>query len=66
LGNLEEVDLGEGVYDVIIASSVFEHVEFWRVCLDKLYRAHVTGGCCRQGVKPAKQTQAEGRPDQDR
>jgi SAM-dependent methyltransferase len=44
LGNLEDEDLGEAVYDVIIASSVFEHVEFWRRGLEKLYRALKPGG----------------------
>ena len=44
LGNLEDEDLGENVYDVIIASSVFEHVEFWRPGLEKLYRALKPGG----------------------
>jgi SAM-dependent methyltransferase len=44
LGNLEDENLGEAVYDVIIASSVFEHVEFWRPGLEKLYRALKPGG----------------------
>jgi SAM-dependent methyltransferase len=44
LGNLEDEDLGEAVYDVIIASSVFEHVEFWRPGLEKMYRALKPGG----------------------
>lgn len=44
LGNIETTDLGESVYDVIIASSVFEHVEFWRPALAKMYRALKPGG----------------------
>jgi SAM-dependent methyltransferase len=44
LGNLEEEDLGEAVYDVIVASSVFEHVELWRPSLEKLFRALKPGG----------------------
>jgi SAM-dependent methyltransferase len=44
LGNLEDVDLGEAGYDVIVASSVFEHVEFWRPGLEKLFRALKPGG----------------------
>jgi SAM-dependent methyltransferase len=44
LGNIETTDLGESVYDVIIASSVFEHIEFWRPALAKMYRALKPGG----------------------
>lgn len=44
LGNLEDVDLGVERYDVIIAKSVFEHVEYWEKGLEKLYRALRPGG----------------------
>src|SRR5579863_6917580 len=44
LGNIEEANLGEGQYDVIFASSVFEHIENWRLALDLLYRALKPGG----------------------
>jgi SAM-dependent methyltransferase len=44
LGNIETVDLGESVYDVIVASSVFEHIEFWKPALEKVYRALKPGG----------------------
>jgi len=44
LGNIETTDLGESVYDVIVASSVFEHIEFWRPALVKMYRALKPGG----------------------
>ena len=44
LGNIETYDLGENVYDVIIANSVFEHVENWRPGLERLYRALKPGG----------------------
>ncbi len=44
LGNIETVELGENVYDVIVASSVFEHIEFWRPALKKMYRALKPGG----------------------
>jgi 2-polyprenyl-3-methyl-5-hydroxy-6-metoxy-1,4-benzoquinol methylase len=44
LGNIEESDLGEAQFDVIIASSVFEHIEKWRVALDVLFRALKPGG----------------------
>ena len=44
LGNLEEEELGEEVYDVIVASSVFEHVEFWRLGLERVFRALKPGG----------------------
>jgi len=44
LGNIEEADLGENVYDVIIASSVFEHVEHWKRGLRTVYRGLKPGG----------------------
>jgi 2-polyprenyl-3-methyl-5-hydroxy-6-metoxy-1,4-benzoquinol methylase len=44
LGNLEDTDLGRSEYDVIIASNVFEHVEFWRPGLKKIYDALRPGG----------------------
>ena len=39
LGNIEENEIGTELYDVVIASSVFEHVEHWRDALKKVYRA---------------------------
>ena len=39
LGNVEDTDIGKDRYDVIIASSVFEHVEYWRRGLEKVYTA---------------------------
>lgn len=44
LGNLEETDLGVNRYDVIFASSVFEHVEQWRLGLKAVHRALKPGG----------------------
>jgi SAM-dependent methyltransferase len=44
LGNIETTDIGIARYDVIIASSVFEHIEYWKVALDKAYRALKPGG----------------------
>ena len=44
LGNMETTDLGEAQYDVIITSSVFEHVEDWRTGLRNVYRALKPGG----------------------
>jgi ubiquinone/menaquinone biosynthesis C-methylase UbiE len=44
LSNLETADLGENCYDVIICSSVFEHVEHWEMGLAKVYRALKPGG----------------------
>ncbi len=44
LGNIEDTDIGESRYDVIIATSVFEHVEHWREGLEKVYRALRPGG----------------------
>jgi SAM-dependent methyltransferase len=39
VGNVEEADLGESVYDIVIAASVFEHVEDWRRGIQTIYRA---------------------------
>jgi len=44
LGNAEENDIGENAYDAIIASSVFEHVEHWRLGLARVYKALKPGG----------------------
>jgi len=44
LGNIEDADIGESRYDVIIATSTFEHVEHWREGLEKIYRALRSGG----------------------
>lgn len=44
LDNLETTDLGENCYDIIICSSVFEHVEYWYEGLAKIYRALKPGG----------------------
>ena len=44
LGNIEEADLAAGCYDVIIAHSVFEHIECWRPALRRIYQALKPGG----------------------
>lgn len=44
LGNVEENDIGSEQYDIIVASSVFEHVEHWRAGLKKIYAALKPGG----------------------
>ncbi len=44
VGNIEEDDLGRDVYDGIIVSFVFEHVERWREGLRKVYEALKPGG----------------------
>ncbi len=44
LANIEDYDLGKSQYDVIIASSVFEHVEHWEVGLEKVFEALKPGG----------------------
>jgi 2-polyprenyl-3-methyl-5-hydroxy-6-metoxy-1,4-benzoquinol methylase len=44
LGNIEDADIGESRYDVIIATSVFEHVEHWQDGLERIYRALRPGG----------------------
>jgi len=44
LANIENAEIGESRYDVIIATSVFEHVEHWRQGLERIYRALRPGG----------------------
>lgn len=44
LGNIEEEDIGIAQYDVVIALSTFEHVEFWEKGLKKVYDALKPGG----------------------
>lgn len=44
LGNIEDTDLGEEQYDVVVATSVFEHVEQWERGIDAIYRALKPGG----------------------
>ena len=44
LGNIEESEVGEDAYDVIIASSVFEHVEHWEQALRRVHAALKPGG----------------------
>jgi 2-polyprenyl-3-methyl-5-hydroxy-6-metoxy-1,4-benzoquinol methylase len=44
LGNVEESGIGDNAYDVIIASSVFEHVEHWERGLRRVHTALKPGG----------------------
>ena len=44
VGNIEETDLGVSTYDVIIASSVFEHVEDWQRGIKNIFNALKPGG----------------------
>jgi len=44
VGNIEDANLGANTYDVIIALSVFEHVELWQQGLKKIYEALRPGG----------------------
>ena len=44
VGNIEETDIGESKYDVIVASSVFEHVEDWQRGVKKIFQALKPGG----------------------
>jgi len=44
LGNVEDTDLGACEYDVIIAHSVWEHVERWIPATERVYRALRPGG----------------------
>jgi len=38
-GSIEDTDIGEDRYDVIFASSVFEHVRLWQQGLERIHRA---------------------------
>jgi 2-polyprenyl-3-methyl-5-hydroxy-6-metoxy-1,4-benzoquinol methylase len=44
LGNIEETDIGKSEYDVIIALSVFEHVEYWQKGIKRVFTALKPGG----------------------
>lgn len=44
IGNIEDTEIGIATYDVIIASSVFEHVEDWQKGVKKIYHALKPGG----------------------
>jgi 2-polyprenyl-3-methyl-5-hydroxy-6-metoxy-1,4-benzoquinol methylase len=44
VGNIEDSDIGVDKYDVIVASSVFEHVEDWQKGVQKILKALKPGG----------------------
>jgi 2-polyprenyl-3-methyl-5-hydroxy-6-metoxy-1,4-benzoquinol methylase len=44
VGNIEETEIGDNAYDVIVAASVFEHVEDWQRGVKKIYDALKPGG----------------------
>jgi SAM-dependent methyltransferase len=44
LGNIEEEEIGESKYDIIVALSTFEHVEHWQKGLFKIYESLRPGG----------------------
>lgn len=44
LGDIGAADIGTSKYDVIIASSTFEHVKDWRMGLEKVFKALAPGG----------------------
>ena len=44
LGNLEDYPLPSNFYDIVMASSVFEHVEDWRTGVAKVYETLKPGG----------------------
>lgn len=44
LGNIEEADIGECVYDAVFANSVFEHIRHWQIALERVFRALKPGG----------------------
>jgi len=44
VGNIEDTDIGVAAFDVIVASSVFEHVEDWQRGVQKIFDALKPGG----------------------
>lgn len=44
VGNIEETEIEHEKYDVIVASSVFEHVEDWHSGVKKIYQSLKPGG----------------------
>jgi len=44
VGNIEDTEIGVAQYDVIVASSVFEHVEDWQKGVQKIFDALKPGG----------------------
>jgi SAM-dependent methyltransferase len=44
VGTLDDTDLGQDRYDIIVANTTFEHVKAWREGLAKVYRALKPGG----------------------
>ncbi len=44
LGNIEGTDIGISKYDIIIATSTFEHVQYWQKVLKKVFDALKSGG----------------------
>jgi SAM-dependent methyltransferase len=43
-GSIESAEMGDGVYDLVVAESVFEHVPDYRAALDRIYRSLKPGG----------------------
>ncbi len=44
VGNIEDTEIGRDRYDVVVAASVFEHVEDWRSGIKKIFEALKPGG----------------------
>ena len=44
LGNLEQEEIGENRYKIVVCNSVFEHIEHWRPCLGKICKVLKPGG----------------------
>ena len=44
LGNIEDQTLGKSEYDIVIASSVLEHVEHWERAIQNIFDALKSGG----------------------
>jgi SAM-dependent methyltransferase len=44
LGNIEDQEIGEARYQIIVCNSVFEHIEHWRPALKKIFKALKPGG----------------------
>ena len=44
LGNIEETEIGTSTYDIVVATSTFEHVDQWEKGIQKVFNALKPGG----------------------
>src|SRR5450432_2347659 len=44
LGNVEQEEIGDNLYKIVVCNSVFEHIEYWRPSLRKIFKSMKPGG----------------------